>query len=343
LLPLANIIQDAFSPLIDAFAAILVFIHDHIVASWGLSIIGLTVLVRLVLLPLTMKQFQSMQKMQLLAPQLNEIKEKYKEDKQRQQEEMMKFYKEQGVNPFASCLPLVLQLPVLISLFYALRQNLKTDICGPGMALHFTKVTGHLTTVHTLTSAQIQSVSCNQVAPGSAKFLFIPDLTAAATGGVLIVLLALYIGTQLASTVLMSASADPNQRRLMLILPLVFTLFIFRFPAGVLVYWITTNIWTLGQQYFVRRTMGVPPAPAAATANGSAKTGGLLGSLLPGRTAAPPAELAAVGGPAPAAGEASKPAAPAKPAPAAKGLSGGGSAAPPPPPRRKKKRSGRRR
>ncbi len=335
MLPLANIIQDAFSPIIDVFAAILVFLHNHVVGgSWGLAIIGLTVLVRLVLLPLTMKQFQSMQKMQLLAPQLNEIKAKYKDDKQRQQEEMMKFYKENGVNPFASCLPLVLQLPVLISLFYALRLNLKTDICGPEIAHHF-----HQLTIKTVTSAQIQSVSCNQVSPGSAKFLFIPDITAQATGIVLVVLLALYIGSQLASTLLMSASADPNQRRLMLLLPLVFTAFIFRFPAGVLVYWITTNLWTLGQQFFVRRRMGVPAPPAAAS-NGDGKAGGVLAALRPSRAPAPEAELATVGGPSSTGSDAPKPKPVATSAPKA---TGSASSAPPPPPRRKKKRSGRRR
>ncbi len=91
MLPLANIIQDAFSPIIDVFAAVLVFLHNHVVGgSWGLAIVGLTVLVRLVLLPLTMKQFRSMQKMQLLAPKIKEMQAKYKDDKQRQSEEMMK-------------------------------------------------------------------------------------------------------------------------------------------------------------------------------------------------------------------------------------------------------------
>ncbi len=333
---LANVIQSAFSPLIDAFAAVLVFLHNDVFVlgrSWGLAIIGLTVLVRLVLLPLTMKQFRSMQKMQLIAPQMKEVQAKYKDDKQRQSEEMMKLYKEHGVNPFASCLPLVLQLPVLISLFYALRQNLKVDICGPQIAHHF----GHLT-IKTVSAAQIQSVSCNQVAPGSAKFLFIPDITAQATGVVLIVLLALYIGSQLASTLLMSASADPNQRRMMILLPLVFTAFIFRFPAGVLVYWITTNLWTLGQQYFVRRTMGVPPAPPNGGSNGGGK-GGVLSGLLPSRATAEPEEelatVAAVGAGAGAATKAKAAKSPTTPASTA--------AAPPPPPRRKKKRSGRRR
>ncbi len=327
MLLLANIIQSAFGPLISVFAAILVFLHKHVMGgSWGLAIVGLTVLVRLVLLPLTMKQFRSMQKMQVLAPQMKELQAKYKDDKQWLSEETMKLYRENNVNPFASCLPLVLLLPVMISLFYALRQNLKTDICGPQIAKHFYPHVAN-PSIKMVSAAQIQSVSCNQVAPHSAKFLFIPDITAQATGVVLVVLLALYIGSQLASTLLMSASADPNQRRMMLLLPLVFTAFIFRFPAGVLVYWITTNVWTLGQQYFVRRSMGTPP-PAPSASNGSGERTGIA-ALLPGRSGEREPELAAVGVESATAAKKARPAAPTTP--------------PPQPPRRKKKRSGRRR
>src|ERR1700692_4437836 len=115
---LANVIQDAFSPLITVFEAVMVFIHDNIVGgSWGLSIIGLTVLIRAILVPLTFRQLKSMQEMQRLAPQITVLKEKYKEDKQRQQQEIMKFYQENKINPLASCLPLLMQLPVFISLF----------------------------------------------------------------------------------------------------------------------------------------------------------------------------------------------------------------------------------
>ena len=94
--------------------------------------------------------------------------------------------------------------------------------------------------------------------PGSAKFLFIPDLTAHATGGVLVVLLVLYVGSQLLSSVLMSVTADRNQRFIMIALPFVFVPFIQGFPAGLLVYWITTNLWTVGQQYIIRRGAGLP-------------------------------------------------------------------------------------
>jgi YidC/Oxa1 family membrane protein insertase len=310
----ANIIEEAFSPLISIFESILVFIHEHFVGgSWGLAIIGLTIVVRAVMVPLTVSQFRSMQRMQALAPEIKALQEKYKDDKQRQQQEMMNFYRENKVNPFASCLPLVLQLPVFISLFYMLRTDLKLDICGQALREHF-----HVISNSEITTKQLQSITCNQVAPHSAKFLFIPDITAKATGAVLIVLLLMYIGSQIASTLMMSATADKNQRRMMLALPLVFVFFIFSFPAGLLVYWITTNLWTMGQQYFVRRGVSPPPAPVGKQTV-AGKDGGSTNGKADG-----------------AAGKAPK----GEPALAGVGTTG---SAPPPPPRKKKKRSGRRR
>jgi YidC/Oxa1 family membrane protein insertase len=311
----ANIIEEAFAPLITVFESIMVFLHDNVVGgSWGLAIIGLTVVVRAVMVPLTVSQFRSMQRMQALAPEIKALQEKYKEDKQRQQQEMMNFYRENKVNPFASCLPLVLQLPVFISLFYMLRTDLKLDICGQALREHF-----HVAVNSQITTSQLQSITCNQVAPHSAKFLFIPDITAKATGVVLIVLLLLYIGSQVVSTLMMSATADKNQRRMMLALPLVFVFFIFSFPAGLLVYWITTNLWTMGQQYFVRRGVGPPPAPVGKQGTATAKGGG--------GSANGKADGAAGKQP--------------KGEPALAGVGSG--SAPPPPPRKKKKRSGRRR
>src|SRR5436309_4322343 len=118
-----------FQPLIDVFEAVLKFFHNSIGVPWGWSIVLLTILVRALLLPLTVKQFHSMQRLQRLQPELKAIQTKYKEDKQRQQQELMKFYKENQVNPLGSCLPLVAQLPVFISLFYMLRTILRADIC----------------------------------------------------------------------------------------------------------------------------------------------------------------------------------------------------------------------
>src|ERR671920_278461 len=169
MLVLANILQ----PLIDVFDAVLRFFHDNVGVGWGFSIILLTLVVRVVLLPLTLKQFKSMQAMSRLAPEIKALQQKYKDDKQRQQQEMMAFYKEHQVNPFGSCLPLLLQMPVFISLFYLLQRDLKEDICG---------------------------APCDGVPAGAAEFLFISDITEKATGGVLVALIILYIVSQLASS-----------------------------------------------------------------------------------------------------------------------------------------------
>src|SRR2546422_760173 len=135
---LANVIENAFSPLIRLFESIMVFLHNSIVGgSWGLAIVGLTVVIRAVLVPLTFRQLKAMQEMQSLAPQIQALKEKYKEDKQRQQQEIMKFYQENKINPLASCLPLLLQLPVFISLFYMLKSDLKKHICGSQLTAHY--------------------------------------------------------------------------------------------------------------------------------------------------------------------------------------------------------------
>src|SRR5208282_3867003 len=271
---LANVIQSAFSPLISLFESIMVFIHAHLVgSSWGLAIVGLTVLIRAILVPLTFRQLKSMQEMQRLAPQINALKEKYKEDKQRQQQEIMNFYKENKINPLASCLPLLLQLPVFVSLFYMLRTDLKFDICGKQLRRYYTRelhrpiisnsqIPEHAVKVMGHTVKGLTETGCNVVAPGSARFLFIPDITYKATGVALVILLLLYVGSQVVSTLVATATADPNQRRLMLLLPLVFVVILFRYPAGLLVYWITTNLWTIGQQYLIRRHMGGPPAQA---------------------------------------------------------------------------------
>jgi YidC/Oxa1 family membrane protein insertase len=298
-----------FKQLIDAFDAVIRFFHDSFGFGWGLSIIALTVCVRAVLVPLTLKQFKSMQALQRLAPEIKKLQAKYKDDKQRLNQEMMKFYQENKVNPFGSCLPLLMQMPVFISLFYMLRKDLKIDICGPKE---------HILQAASAANTSLQNIGCDQVDPGSAKFLFIGDLTHSATGATLIVLLVLYVGSQLASSLLMSVTADKSQRTMMLALPFVFVLFVRTFPAGLLLYWITTNFWTVGQQYLVRRTVGHVPPPGASGAASAEPT------PKPSRRAT---------------GNAAKQPAPAPAAAAA--VQGG--AAPPRPPRKKKKRSGRRR
>src|ERR1700726_3811204 len=270
-----NVIEDAFSPLISLFESIMVFIHAHLVGgSWGLAIVGLTVLIRAVLVPLTFRQLKSMQEMQRRAPQIQALKEKYKDDKQRQQQEIMGFYRENKINPLASCLPLLLQLPVFVSLFYMLRSDLKKHICGSQLVSHYNTLHHTaITKVSALPAKYIESTNCQSVAPHSAKFLFLPDITNKATGAALIVLIVLYVGSQVASTLVATATADKNQRRLMLLLPLVFIVILYRYPAGLLVYWITTNLWTIGQQLLIRRHMGVV-APPSRKGPGGGRGGG---------------------------------------------------------------------
>src|SRR3954447_5075702 len=173
-MPLAFQLAPQF--LVNIADEVLVFFHDTVSLSWGGAIIALTVATRTLLIPLTYKQLKGMRAMQVLQPQIKEIQAKYKNDKQRMQQEMMRFYQENKVNPFASCIPLLAQLPVFITLFYVLRHELPADIgCGAAGCIH-----------------------------GQASFFFIDDLTAKAMGAELAVLLVLYVGTQLISGLVMS-------------------------------------------------------------------------------------------------------------------------------------------
>jgi YidC/Oxa1 family membrane protein insertase len=293
------VLANVFQPLIDFFEWILLQFHD-LGLGWGMSIIAMTVVVRAALLPLTFKQFKSMQALASHAPEMRKLQERYKNDKERQQQEMMKFYRENKINPFASCLPLLAQLPVFLSLFYMLQDDLRVDICGQ---------------------------SEDPCGPGAASFLFINDLTDKSSGVELLVLIVLYVGSQLLSTLLMSTTTDKTQRMIFLALPFVFVIFIINFPAGLLVYWITTNLWTIVQQAIIRKRLGPMRPPGQESGMG-------LGELLRGGAASPATnpssdrsrakdrELVGTGGKQP---------------------KGRPSGPPPAPPRRKKKRSGRRR
>jgi len=235
MIPAANILQ----PLIDIVNGLLKFFHDSAGLSWGGAIIALTVVTRAILIPLTYKQLKGMRALQALQPQIKEIQAKYKNDKQRMQQEMMAFYKENKVNPLASCVPLLAQLPVFFTLFSVLRHDLPSDI-GP---------------------------ACEMGRCGSeASFLFIENLTVKAHGPELITLLVLYVGTQLVSGMVMAVTADKSQRMMMFILPLVFVPFVISFPAGLVLYWITTNVWTIGQQYTIQKLIPAPDVPTPAEA-----------------------------------------------------------------------------
>jgi YidC/Oxa1 family membrane protein insertase len=320
-----------FQPLITVFAHVIKFFHDSVGLSWGWSIILLTICVRMVMIPLTIKQFHSMRRMQMHQPEMKLIQQKYKEDKQRQQQEMMKFYKENNVNPFASCLPMFLQLPVFISLFYMLRKNLRADICLPVQQ----RFQAHYASLHhiaaTSSAALGQTIQCTYYHPhyAGAGFLFINDITNTAHGATLVVLLILYVGTQAVSTLIMSApTMDKTQRQMMMLLPLFMVLFIIRFPAGLLVYWITTNGWTMVQQFALKQIIGPPPMPNTTMMVEDVKEAeqGLLDRAR-----------GLFGSSGSSSGSSSKGSS------TTNGRKRDPNAAPPPPPRKKKKRSGRRR
>jgi YidC/Oxa1 family membrane protein insertase len=198
--------------------------HGTIGLPWAWSIVALTVIVRLILVPLTVRQIHSMQNLQRHAPQMKEIQKKYKADKKRQQEELMKFYKENSINPASSCLPLLAQFPVFISLYLVLK--------------HFPHLPGD-----------------------NLEWLGLWNITAKASAGYGPILVAVYALSQLASSYFMSATAEKSQRIMLLVLPIAFIPFIINFKVGLVLYWMTTNLWTVGQGVVTRRLMPRPAAP----------------------------------------------------------------------------------
>jgi YidC/Oxa1 family membrane protein insertase len=286
MLETASILQ----PIVDASESVLKF-WQGIVGSWGVAIMLLTFTIRLLILPLTFSSVRSMQKLQVLQPEMKKLQARYKGDKQRLNQEMMKFYQEQKVNPLGSCLPLALQIPFFISLFQLLRSsNFKMDI------------------------------------QGAESFLFLPDLSKPLTGHpvALAVMIVLYVGTQLIASLITSVGGDKTQQRIMFALPFVFTIFIVNFAAGLILYWVTTNVWTIGQQLVVRKLY---PRPDLAKDDDEP-------AAPPKPARGKPSTAAAVAGGANG-GKASK---------AESGDGNGATAkAPPGSPRKKKKRSGRRR
>jgi YidC/Oxa1 family membrane protein insertase len=213
-------------PLEHLFRHILNGLHQ-VGLPWAWAIVALTVIVRMLLVPLTVKQIHSMQNMQRFAPQMKEIQKKYKGDRQRLNEELMKFYRENNINPAASCLPLLLQIPVFIGLYYTLRAFSKNPPAGDLSWLHF-----------------VPSIAAHVTSHWSGY-----------------VLLAIYLASQLASTYFMSGTMQQSQRVLMYILPFAFIFIIARFPTGLVLYWMTTNLWTVGQGLITRRLIPKTPLP----------------------------------------------------------------------------------
>jgi YidC/Oxa1 family membrane protein insertase len=226
ILSAAYVLAGVLTPLENVMKAILDFFHDTVGLPWGWSIVAVTIVVRLCLVPLAVRSIHSMQSLQAHAPEMKAIQQKYKGDRQRQSEELQKFYKENNINPAASCLPTIAQFPVFIALYFTLRHQ-SHHITGTW--LHIVHVSDQHATSH--------------------------------WSGY--VVLGIYAGSQVASTYFMGTTMDKTQRTIMMVLPLFFLTVVSRFPTGLVLYWMTTNLWTVGQGLITRRLM---PKPGAALA-----------------------------------------------------------------------------
>ncbi len=226
MLSAGNILQ----PLTDAEEWVLEGLHG-LGLTWGLAIVGLTLLTRCVMLPLIVRQYRSQREMKRHMPELRKLQAKHKGgDKQKLQQEMAAYYKQHGINPIASVGPLLLQIPVFISLYMLLRHDATNGLFGDG------------------------------------GFLFIPDLTAKPQGAVLVAMILVYLCSQVASSAIATRTMQSSHRGVAMALPLLFAGVIARFPAGLAIYSITTSFWSLGQQITFWRLSSAVPAGSAAIA-----------------------------------------------------------------------------
>ena len=253
------------TPLYYAISAILVFFHEVLGkvldpeggASWALSIICLTLVIRTALIPLFVKQIKSSRNMQLIQPKVKELQKKYGHDREKLAQETMKLYKETGTNPFASCLPILLQMPIFLALFrlldHAAKHQQGNGVLTDSMAVEFA------------------NAKLFGVIPISASFLDNGGLVSVQIFAAILVV-AMTATTFTTQRQLMSKNMPSDalsgpyaqqQKMLLYVLPLVFAVGGIAFPIGVLLYWTTSNLWTMGQQFYVIRNNPAPGTPAA--------------------------------------------------------------------------------
>jgi YidC/Oxa1 family membrane protein insertase len=256
-------------PLYDAVTFIMVAFHKLFKFlgfdpgggwAWGLSIVGLVVVIRILLIPLFVKQIKAQRGLQILQPEIKKIQAKYKgrsdaETRQKQQQEMMKLYKDNGTNPFASCLPIILQAPIFFALFQVLNGIGKQPAKAKGFLTERLAEQAH--------DAQILGAHISD------KFIGAQSVTVQVVTAVLIVLMSATTFTTQKQLMSKNMPADAmnnpfaqQQKILLYVFPLVFAVSGVNFPIGVLLYWLTTNVWSMGQQFYVIRRMPAPGSPA---------------------------------------------------------------------------------
>jgi YidC/Oxa1 family membrane protein insertase len=240
------IVGGILTPIENILTDVLIWLHDTAGFTWAWSIVALTVIVRMLLVPVALRQIHSMQSLQLHAPEMKAIQQRYKDNRQKQSEELMKFYRENKINPYAACLPIVFQIPIFISLFFVLKDFEKEvfpDFAG-----------------------------------SSLDWLGLVNITENVKTGWGPLLLLVYVASQLTSTWLMSTQMQSTaQRVMMMVLPIAFIPFILNFPSGLMIYWLTTNLWTTGQGVVTRRLMPRPAPPPKRTSRTPPKEGSTNG------------------------------------------------------------------
>jgi YidC/Oxa1 family membrane protein insertase len=251
------------TPLYYAISAVLLAFHKLFGnmfgpasgVAWVLSIIGLTIVIRALLIPLFVKQIKSSRNMQLIQPKVKELQKKYGHDRERLAQETMKLYRESGTNPFASCLPIILQMPIFFALFRLIDQAAKNPESERGfMTVELNRQFGDATFL----GAKI-----------SDTFLSTDMISVRVLAAVLVI--AMTVTTFLTQRQLMSKNMPADalsgpyaqqQKMLLYVLPLVFAVGGIAFPIGVLFYWTTSNLWTMCQQFYVIRNNPAPGTPA---------------------------------------------------------------------------------
>ncbi|MEU9133821.1 membrane protein insertase YidC [Kitasatospora sp. NPDC048540] len=262
------------SPLYTAVSWIIVQFHSlysHIFDpnggwAWGLSIVSMVIIIRICLIPLFVKQIKATRAMQAIQPKMKAIQERYKNDRQRQSEEMMKLYKEAGTNPFSSCLPILVQAPFFTALYGVLASVAKDKPIG-------------VINESLLESAQQAHIFG---APLSATFLGSDELSVKIVVAIMIVLMSL--SQFITQRQLMTKNMDltvktpfmQQQKMLMYVFPIMFAVMGINFPVGVLVYWLTTNVWSMGQQLIVIHNNPTPGSKAFAERQARLKKQGRL-------------------------------------------------------------------
>ncbi len=252
-----------WSAFVQLLVNALVFLHG-LLGSYGLAIIAFTLVVRLLTLPLTLKQIRSSKAMQELQPKIKEIQRKYKDDKERQTQEMMRLYREAGVNPASGCLPILIQMPIWIALYRALFIMADQGILREGWLW-----------IPSLAEPRGLEWLTNRAnwGPETIGYLVLPVLT---------VVTQLIVQRMIAPTMSTASSDDPSaamMNQMNTIMPLMFGFFALQVPSGLVLYWVTSNIFQILQQYFLMREK---PSPAPAAVSTSAPSGPQPAGAQPG-------------------------------------------------------------